>query len=352
VVCPKRCLKNIAIFVPKYNEMNIIFTPTTTTKKELKETNFSEFVANINPAFYYPNLVPYIKDAVRTYIYPYFGRAFYELVVAHDTTDALKDEIKELMSAAIAKYSIYFAMPHINVTISEMGVQQNRNEKSSNSSQWAFQQARWAMLYSAERALDDLLNFCYDNKADSWLDGWTASGEFKHTFTDFISGRKELSAISGIKTMRAFWSVVPFIKKAEDETKKILGYRQYDDIKTKLTTATSKEKELIKLIRYYITESAIYEALPSMTVLIEDGSIFSISVSDMPNIGANTSSNITMINTLRQQTKEKSSYYQNELRNYLHIYKDDFTLWKEDCYIEDRPRSVFHSPDCVGGIMI
>jgi hypothetical protein len=138
----------------------------------------------------------------------------------------------------------------------------------------------------------------------------------------------------------------------EDETKTILGYRQYDDIKTNLDTGPAKEKELIKLIRYYIVESSIYEALPSMTVLIEDGSIFSISVSDMPNIGTNSSNNITMINTLRQQCKEKAAYYQNEIRNYLHIYKDDFTLWKEDCYIEDRPRSVFHSPDCVGGIMI
>jgi hypothetical protein len=332
--------------------MNIIFDPTITQKKELKETNFSEFVANINPAFYYPNLVPYIKDAVRTYIYPYFGRTFYETVVAHNTTDAVKDEIRELMSSAIAKYAVYFAMPHINVTISDMGVQQNRNEKSSNSSQWAFQQARWAMLYSAERALDDLLNFCYDNKSNAWLSGWTASDEYKHTFTDFISGRKELSKISGIKTMRAFWSVVPFIKKSEDETKKILGYRQYDNIKTKLTTGTAKEKELIKLIRYHITESAIYEALPSMTVLIEDGSIFSISVSDMPNIGTNSANNITMINTLRQQCKEKAAYYQNEIRNYLHIYKDDFTFWKEDCYIEERPRSVFHSEDEIGGIML
>jgi hypothetical protein len=59
-----------------------------------------------------------------------------------------------------------------------------------------------------------------------------------------------------------------------------------------------------------------------------------------------------MINTLRQQCKEKAAYYQNEIRNYLHIYKDDFTFWKEDCYIEERPRSVFHSEDEIGGIML
>jgi hypothetical protein len=333
--------------------MDIIFTAPTPPQKEIRDSNFRDFYPSINPALYWETILPYIKDAVRTFVFPHIGRAFYAAVCAHTTPDSgIKDEIKELLSSAIAKYAIYLAMPHINVTISDMGVQQNRNEKSGNAAQWAYNQSRWAVLYAAERALDDLLNYMYDNKSNSWLKTWTDSDSYTFIFTDFIAGRKEMSTLSGIKTMRGFWSVVPFIKKQENELKKIIGYRTYDDIKTKLTSGSAKEMELIKLIKYFLTESAIYEAMPSMNVMLEDGNLYSVSTSDVPNIGVNASANITAVNTLREQLKNKAKYYENEIRNYLTIYVDDFDLYKEDCYIADRPRSVFHSSDQIGGVML
>ena len=333
--------------------MDIIFSAPTPPAKEIRDSNFREFYPSINPALHFDTILPYIKDAVRTFVFPHIGRTFYAAVCAHTTPDTgIKDEIKELLLSSIAKYSIYLAMPHINVTISDMGVQQNRNEKSGNAAQWAYNQSRWAVLYAAERAMDDVLNYMYDNKENVWLDTWTASDSFQNIFTDFIAGRKELSTLSGIKTMRGFWSVVPFIKKQESELKKIIGYRTYDDIKAKLTTGSDKELELIKLIKYYITDAAIHEALPSMNVMLEDGNLYSVSTSDVPNIGVNASANITAVNTLREQLKNKAKYYENEIRNYLTVYVDDFALFKEDCYIEDRPRSVFHSTDNIGGVMI
>lgn len=337
--------------------MDIIFDTPGEGEKEIRYSNFRDFYPSINPALYWDTILPYIKDAVRTFVFPHIGRTFYAAVCAHTTPDTgIKDEIKELLSSAIAKYTIYLAMPHINVTISDMGVQQNRNEKSGNAAQWAFNQSRWAVLYAAERALDDVLNYMYDNKGNSWLNTWTASDSFQNIFTDFIAGRKEMSTLSGIKTMRGFWSVVPFIKKQESELQKIIGYRTYDDIKDKLTSGSEKELELINLIKYYITDAAIYEALPSMNVMLEDGNLYSVSTSDVPNFGVNASANITSVNTLREQLKNKAKYYENEIRNFLTIYVDEFDLYKEDCYIEDRPRSVFYTEgsdgEKVGGVML
>lgn len=332
--------------------MYIIFETPTTAKNEIRETNFRQFYPNINPALNWDNILPYINNAVRNYIYPHFGRVFYEEVVLHNTVDDFKDEIKEMMSNAIANYAVYLAMPHINVTIADMGVQQNRNEKSSNANQWSYNGARWAALYAAERQLDELLNYCYDNKSDAWLTTWAASDVYKFYFTDFISGRKQLSEFSAIKTMRGYWSVIPELRKAEDKVKKILGYRQYDDLLSQIDSPGDRGKEIIKQIRYFLADKALYESLPAMTVMIEDGSIYSVSVNEIPNIGVASSTNIAAINTLREQLKTRSAYYENEIRNFLHIYKDDFPLWKEDCWIEERPRSVFYSEDEVGGVMI
>ena len=330
----------------------MIFDVPAVGEKEIKYSNFREYYSLINPAFHWDNLLPFIKDAVKTYIYPHVGRTFYNSVCDHVPDLGFRDEIKELMASCIAKYTIYLAMPHINVTLSDKGVQQNRSDNSSPAPQWATNHAKWAILYAAEKSLDDLLNFMYDNKNETFLTSWTDTEFYKFIFTDFISGRKEIANLSSVKTMRIYWYVVPYIREKEEALKKILGYRTYDDIKSKLLTGNEKEQNLIKLIKMYIINGAVYESLPGMNVVLEDGNLFSVNLFDVPNLGVNAAANITAVNTYREQTKNKCKHYENEIRNYLSVYLDDFPMWKEDCHIEDRPRSVFHSPDCVGGIMI
>ena len=332
--------------------MKSLFTVAAGPDPAIKDTNFRTFYPNINPAMKWANVEPFINDAVRINILPYIGRIFYNKVADEPSGTEMRDEIKELMTNAIARYAIYHAMPHINVTISDMGVQQNRNEKSGNAAQWSYQQARWNVLFTAEKYLDQLLNYLYDNASDVWLDDWTNDDVYRATFTDFISGRKALSDISMIKTMRGYWSLLPFIIRAEDELRKILGHRTYEDVVDHQHAPSAEEAELLKLIRPFISDRALAEALPTMTVMIEDGNMYSVSVSDIPNIGVNSSANLTAINTLREQTKRRSETFEQEIRNYLAIKKDVFTKWAEDCYLGDRPKSVFYSADRKGGIML
>lgn len=297
------------------------------------------------------SILPYINNAVRTWILPYFGN-FYETVCDHNTVDTFKDEIKDMMSNAIANYAIYLAMPHLNITIADMGVQQNRNEKSANANQWSYNQARWSALYAAERQLDQLLNFVYKNRANQWLQPWVNSDAFKGAFADFIVTRDDLANVSPIKTMRGFWSVLPEIRKSEEKVNKMLGFRTYASLSDPLSPKTDEDKHIIMLIQYYIASQAVFDALPGMTVIIEDGSLYNVSTGDFPNIGVNSSSNLTMINTLRQSLHNDAQYYESEIRNYLLIKKDHFTDWAEDCYVQSPQKGIYHSGDRIGGIIL
>ena len=340
--------------------MNTLFTEPSGTDTEIKNTNFADFYPSVNPALAWRQIRVYVVDGVRDYILPHLGRAFYNSVVDFAETDTpdngLKDEILELLRSASAAYGIYLAMPHHNVIISDMGVQQSSNEKSRNASQWSFNTARWAALYKAEKALDQLLLYMYQNKANAFLTSWASGPEYKHYFTDFISGATELAKYCNIKTMRGYWSILPYIKEYEGKLTKIIGPGTYVEVKSNLNTSDDKEMELLRLIRYYIVSSAIHKGLPNMTTYIEDGSIMSLSSSEIVSIGVNSETNKTQIDRVLQSAKTDSAHYENEIRNYLTIYKDFFTTWSDECYQETRPKSVFYTEGCngdaVGGVMI
>lgn len=340
--------------------MKTLFNEPVGTDFDIKNTNFADFYPSVNPALSWKSIRAYVVDGVRDYILPHLGRTFYNDVVVFaesDTPDSgIKDEILDLLRSASAAYGIFLAMPHHNVIISDMGVQQSSNEKSRNASQWSFNTARWAALFKAEKALDQVLLYMYQNKANAFLTSWASGPEYKHYFTDFISGATEIAKFCNIKTMRGYWSILPYIKEYEGKLTKIIGPGTYADIKTKLASTDENEKELIRLIRYYLVSSAMYEALPDMTLFIEDGNIYSLSSSEIVSIGVNSEDNKTAIARVLDKAKTNSAHYENEIRNYLTIYKEVFTIWADECYQETRPKSIFYTEGCdgdaVGGVMI
>lgn len=341
--------------------MKLLFTEPASGKNEVQNTNFLDYYPSISASTSWTSLRPYINQAARKYIIKYIGKPFYDELCNYaeaTTDDPVKDEILEQLRIALAHYSIHTAMPHLNIIISDSGTNQNRNEKTGPASQWAFKSARWSSLYGAECALDQALTFMYLNKSNEFLNTWTESEAFKFVFTDFISGVNELKNYINVTSIRGYLSLVPFIKKAESEVKNILGPRTYDIIKNDLSSGDENKIELIKKIRYFISERALYLAIPHLALYIDGGTIVFMSSVDgiEPGYGVWNSSNEESISRLTDRSAENSKLYQQDIRTFLAIKKDVFVEWAEDIYQEYRSKSVFTTTNCngdaVGGIML
>jgi hypothetical protein len=312
----------------------------------------------------YDTLEPYIINAADNFIIPHLGLEFYGEMVTYSQlatnlqTNAIKNNLLRYLRTALANYTIYQAMPTLNIILSDAGVQQNRTDKSSNSPQWAYNQARWSCLLTAEKSLDNAINYMYANKNETIFDNWVISDGFKHMFTDFIGGLGNISNISPIRSIRAYQALIPFMRNAENQVRNLCGQRQYDDIKTKLTDTDTRYKQLIEYIRKYTVDFALMYAIPVLSLYNNGKDLVLIGDTDGigNEIGINAKSHQETINIMLENLTNSSKAQYQEIKNYLAIHKDFFVLYGEDTHQDYRSKSVYVSTDIngdvVGGVMM
>jgi hypothetical protein len=173
-------------------------------------------------------------------------------------------------------------------------------------------------------------------------------------FTDFVGGVGDIADISPIRSIRAYQSIIPYIRNAENNVRNITGQRQYDNIKSNLTSSDTRYKELIKLIRRYVVDFGLEMAIPVLSLYNNGKDLVLIGDTDgiSKEFGPNSASHQETINIMIQNLKSSQKALYQEIKNYLAIHRDFFTLYAEDNYSETRSKSVFVSPDEIGGIMI
>lgn len=230
-------------------------------------------------------LNPFRDEAEQLYMVELLGQAFYdELSTAYATalqanaTDPfsqLSADNKALfpfVQRALSYYTLLLAMPHLNVSIGEMGTRNARGEDSDPAPQWQQEKLIVSYLKSADLHADKLLAYLEVNATGSKYATWFNNANTKRVGLIVYSTAIASKYIDIYDSRRLFKALLPRIKDVElNYISTQLGAAQYNEIVTQLKAGTlsANNKKLTDLIEPIVAKKALYMLLPFMRVQID-----------------------------------------------------------------------------------
>lgn len=339
--------------------MNILFSSQETIAKNrtIGSTEFKKYYPGINISMSWDELAPHMEAATIEYILPYLGSELYEAIYQHSqstTIDPIKDRLVDLLKRCVAHYTIYVAAPHLNVTISDLGLRENSNESSTPISQWKYKALRWSVMTVADSTLDTLLEYIEDNIDNAFFAVWKTSqakDRYTHWLFPYTRDLQEYLSISG---RRAYLALLPYLRAAEDKMTDLLCI-EYATLKAKViagTTQNDTDTALLTHIKKLIAKMAMLDGSVHLS-MIYDGSGYKLASSmDSYDQRSNVlaSSNKEWLQALQTKLEEDVQLQLNRLDKMLYADPDAYPLWKEAKYVEDDNQGIIVSDDCIGGL--
>lgn len=313
----------------------------------LKDYNFINFYPSINVELSWAELLPYIKQSYVKYMDSYIPDLLLLDIISYidgEAVDAKYDKLVELLRTASAYYTIYTAMPHLNVTIGDMGVQENSNERSTPAQAWRYKSTQWDAMIMADTMMDAALKYLYQEQ-----DHFT---NFTPTGTDWFNTTEDLQKYLHLSGRRAFVRIKGYLEEAESETECFLGAEFYAELLA-IKAPSAKESKLISYIKKYISDYAYQMALPHLLMMIDGDGLKLISSTDNFNTKSNAMISWSgganmLLNHLKVDVKAKRS----QIQSFLIANADDFPTWRDAQPTDPNTESIFVPDDSIGGIAI
>ena len=241
--------------------------------------------ASINKNYHFDSLKRFVKIATAEYIIPLIGEEQYEDILAKyeaETTSGKDLKLLELLQGALANYTLFEAAPHINVHVSEMGIQQSYVDDADTSrpaTNQAVNKIELSYQKQGYRYADLALKYLEKNADDFPI--WVASEAFTQTRDLFIRNKTEFSrfntSLSSLKTYQAFR---PYLKNTENfKIRPVLGATEFDSLKQALqdeikldSPLSAMQRQLLEKIQPALAYWGIAEGLNFIQVeIIGDG---------------------------------------------------------------------------------
>jgi hypothetical protein len=125
--------------------------------------------------FDFEKVLPFAKRAERKIILDLVGQEQYDTIVIHildpESSSAI-NQVKLLFEEAVANYSLYMAMPTINILITNSGTKVSENKEATNADWKDKRDLNRSLLKTYNEALDDAFQIMEENVADfpEWRD--------------------------------------------------------------------------------------------------------------------------------------------------------------------------------------
>lgn len=335
--------------------MDLLFSVSSPTREsKIGDSDFKKHYPSINTNMNWLSLEPYIRQATREYLLPYIGPEFYaDILDVDEESDEIMIDIAEMTRDAVAYYTVWMAMPHINVVLSDMGAQENGSSDGTSqpAQAWRYKNARWETMLQADKMIDRLLLYLEKNKDESVISNWKDSDECEEVGHPLFRTTAELKKYTKVDSWRFFKALMPFFDQALDLD--IVGHicrEQYENLVGKISSGNTYELAAIELIRKALANFTLHRAIPHLRVAMESNAILFVSSTDGMNI--KQAALDSAIDALRAQLERDGKEYLRQLKGYLYQNVDEFPIFKENGYVEDPGVGVIVSPDEIGGIMI
>lgn len=340
-----------------------------TDKSIVGNSNFKEHLPSVHKNMAWLTLQPFIRQATRDLVRSIIGMEYYDELAtkyqAGDNLDAYEAEVLELLQDASAYYTNYYASRSLNVSIADMGVQQQQGREGSSTpvNQWSFKDQLWASIERGDKALDQALELMEKRviAGDTNFNTWKSSTAYTSNFSDFFRMTSDLSDLTNIQgSRRSFVAILPYLREVEEtHVKPILCDDFYNEIiaKVKDGTGTAKEKQVIKYCRKIAAHIGLFEAVPQIAMSIKSTGFVVVSRTDgfEDHRAFTNSEHGKLKEALRFSSENLGRQATADLVTYLYTNKDDFATWTaSDCYKEssyDTHRPVIASRDRRGGVM-
>lgn len=192
----------------------------------------------VSATFDFLKVLPFAKRVERKIILDLIGREQYDTIIAHTLvadSDEPIDLVKELLEEAVANYSLFLAMPTINVLITNSGTKTSENKEASNADWKDKRDLNRSLLKTYNEALDDTFQIMEENTTD--FPEWVAS-KYYTVFKDLVVPQTTIfnDHYSIQKNRQTFLYLKPFIREVEDQYfKAMLGDETLALLKTKST---------------------------------------------------------------------------------------------------------------------
>lgn len=329
-------------------------------KPSIVHTNFKTHYAAINRNMAWATLEPFVRQATVSHILPYIDRQLYDAMLTEldGSPSAGFLELIEQLRDALAHYTVADALPHLNVVISDMGVQEsNSGDTSFPVSQWRYKTIATNLLRKADLFMDQVLRDIEElaEGGEAVFSDWKETAAYKSGVTGLFETTRDFQEHININnSRRAYLALVPHIRRAEKwAVADLVGNDFYVEMITNLENddLSDEEDKLIKMLRNFAAWSALNNALPELAVLIEPHGIQVVSDTD----GMQTKKSASDAQLLRLQQQCKAEMYrgQSEIIRYLYAEVDEFPTWKDsDAYIapvEDDQAAQEPTPDSTTG---
>lgn len=341
--------------------------PTDGNSATVGHTNFLDHYPSFHKSAAWASLKPFVRQATQSYVLKYIDAATYNALATKFQDDASLDasetELLEKLQDAIAYYSVWEAMPHINVIMGDKGVQQSASPEGGSmpSSQWAFKGARWETMRKADDLLDHCLSWIESEIAadNNLFDVFKASEEYKVGKSSLFKTPAELQKYVDIRSSRrTFLALNTHIEEAAEKHVlpvicKDLWTEMVDQYRNNALTAVNKK--LLPILQKVVAKWGAHQAIPSLTVVMENSGFKVISSSDgmFHRRNLENEQHLQAIKSLEYRLESDGKSAKAELFKFIYDNVDDYPLFKaSDCYIDDDVDE--YSPICPGdgGMML
>lgn len=315
------------------------------TTDKIKDYDFKNHYPDVNMNTEWVQILPYCRQAIRSYVLPYVGKTLYDDICTKlqngDTLTTTQTDFAELLKDVCAHYTILTMLPKKKTIISSMGAVENvATEGTTSVTLWGFKTTLFSVMQDADKMMDELLSFIADEvEIDNayFVTNWKETSAFTSVSSGFFRQTLELQAFHPInRSFRIFKALVPVLDECEERyIKPILCSDQYTALLDAISEndASADETVLIKKVRKTLAKWAIYEACASMPVISDQEGFRIISNADAIDQKQYGDAIIQgAIQGIRQSAEQSARIATADLINYLYTNKDSFPLWRDsDC---------------------
>ncbi len=299
--------------------------------KKISETNFKNHYPYINSNVSWQPLSVAVNQAITLYILPFLGLNAINNLKNKFAENTLNDDEKqliELLNNSISYYAVWMASPHLNLTISDMGIGQQSDTKGTTApvDSWRYKHHHWMVMKKADQFLDQALDFINKNLTD--LSSYQNQSKlFDNLLIETLSDFETFVNIN--RSFRTFIKIIPYLRKAEKKhLAPLLGRVFLAELKSKkkANNLSDIESELLKMAQSVIAESGLLLAVPRLSVLIDNGHIFM--VSSMEGMNTKEVRHDSAIADLKEQLQDDLNLQLQELETFLFENADALPTFK------------------------
>lgn len=253
-------------------------------------TNSAEFtqLVEVNEGINYLNLKPSMEMAHTKFLKPILGTAFLAVIEAYYSAPAPPNtiiaEVLAKAQLALANLTLYLYVPIAEVQFTDAGIRRGSSDSLPGAYKYQVKELQRAYLERGFHYLEEMIACLDTHVADSTLNTWTTSEEFKQYRSLLITSGAEFEKLfTTIRYPRRMYTLLQSTMYNTQELviQKSISKGVYDQLLQSLAdsdhTLTVYEKELLKCLKQALAHLTVGKGIVALIATMDENGIHVLS---------------------------------------------------------------------------